>query len=208
MWVCVCTFGYGLAVDYKETLNAINAKKKNQKSWRHLTGKLNLQRNYILRLYSQPRILIALHDLQAGVTILGDHLCLRRARPGSSIIALLVVVRPAVPVMVMRWAGQLPGGNGWHCDRSHRAGELFSVQKQALNGIQIATEVTKFAVQLLGVFPLLCGDQIPDRQNLLVEVVGAGLYLLVYVVQDFIDRLLLGLAEQVGRNVLLKLYGF
>jgi len=102
----------------------------------------------------------------------------------------------------------LPGGNGWHCDRGHRAGELFSVQKQALNGIQIATEVTKFAVQLLGVFPLLCGDQIPDRQNLLVEVVGAGLYLLVYVVQDFIDRLLLGLAEQVGRNVLLKLYGF
>jgi len=98
-------------------------------------------------------------------------------------------------MMMMRRAGQLPGGNGWHCKGSHGAGELFPVQQQTLDGIQIAAEVAKFAVQLLGMLPLLAGNQIPDRRDLLVEVVGARLHLLINVVQNLIDRLLLGLAK-------------
>lgn len=46
MNVCVCNFGYGLAVDYKENLNAINAKQKTKVS-KAFRGEINLQNDPI-----------------------------------------------------------------------------------------------------------------------------------------------------------------
>lgn len=40
--MCVCNSGYGLAVDYKENLNAINAKQRTKVS-KAFRGEINLQ---------------------------------------------------------------------------------------------------------------------------------------------------------------------